>query len=67
MTKFKTILILLLVPAIMASCAPTNPGCAGWQRVHGDAASVDWLAANDPQMLRDVLGNYEFGVAQGCW
>jgi len=28
---------------------------------------VDWLAANDPAALQDMIAHAEFGRAQGCW
>jgi hypothetical protein len=28
---------------------------------------VDDLAANDPDALKAMIGNHEFGKSQGCW
>ena len=68
MPKFRKTLILLTAPAVLASCVAQAPNeCAGWRKITGAGSSVEWLAQNDPQMLRGVIGHNETGKAQGCW
>ena len=65
---FNRTLILLLAPSALACCVPTAPdGCAGWRKITGTGASVEWLAVNDPPMLEGVIAHAEFGRAKGCW
>lgn len=62
------ILTLLTGPSLLASCADqANSGCAGWQKIQMDAATVDFLAANDPRTLAGIVAHMEFGRGQGCW
>lgn len=66
--RCRTILILLTVPAALASCvSPATSNCAGWRKIQADAATVDWLGAHDPGFLRQVVAHDEFGHARGCW
>jgi hypothetical protein len=30
-------------------------------------ATVDYLAAQDPEALKALIGHQEFGRAMGCW
>jgi hypothetical protein len=60
------ILLLALVPA--ASCAPVaSDTCAGWKPVYLAGSTVDYMAANDPEPLKVLIGNHEFGKTAGCW
>lgn len=61
------ILTLLSGPLALASCAPVNSGCAGWERIMLDAATVDYLAANDTRTLAGIVAHAEFGQVMGCW
>jgi hypothetical protein len=69
MLTFNKILILPLVLATAASCAPTSDqgACAGWRPVLVADASVDYLAANDRPALEALIGHHETGKAAGCW
>lgn len=68
LTKWKVTRALLLPLIALVSCAPSaSSECAGWRQITGARASVEWLAANDPQFLRAVIAHAEFGRAQGCW
>lgn len=61
-------LTLLIAPAVLASCAtPSLDGCAGWRAIRVADASVDDLAANDPETLKALIGHHETGTARGCW
>lgn len=61
-------LTLLLVPLVLASCAtPNTNACAGWRPVRASAETVDYMAQNDPEALKEMIGHAEFGQAQGCW
>lgn len=65
---FRKTWIWLLVPAVLASCAPSgDPGCAGWRPVRVADATVDYLASRDPQALAALIAHHEAGVARGCW
>lgn len=57
-----------LALAALASCA-TSPSdtCAGWKPIRLSGASIDYLAAKDPQALKSLIGHQEFGKAMGCW
>jgi hypothetical protein len=67
MTSLKT-LILLTGLAALASCAPVaNDTCAGWKPVYLAGSTVDYMAAHDPQPLKTMIGNHEFGKAADCW
>jgi hypothetical protein len=59
----------LLALAPLASCAvPTPPdNCAGWKKIAGAEESVIYLAAHDPDFLRDTITHNLFGRAQHCW
>lgn len=64
----RMILTLLIAPAALASCGPTaDAGCAGWRPVRVADATVDYLAARDPQTLAALIAHHEFGQSQGCW
>lgn len=64
----RTILTLLIAPVALASCGPTaDAGCAGWRPVRVADATVDYLAARDPQTLAALIAHHEFGQSQGCW
>jgi hypothetical protein len=56
---------------MLASCgliSPTvDPGCAGWRPIRVADATVDHLAANDPQTLAALIAHHEAGQARGCW
>lgn len=61
-------LILLSVPAVLASCAPTtSDGCAGWRPVRVSAETLDYLAQNDAETLKALIAHQETGQARGCW
>ncbi len=61
-------LTLPLALAALASCATTpSDGCAGWKPVRMAGATVDYLAAQDPEALKGLIGHLEFGRAMGCW
>ena len=65
LTKMWTLLLAL---GALASCAPVpNEPCAGWRPVRMAGASVDYLAANDPQALAQIVAHYEFGQRMRCW
>jgi hypothetical protein len=55
--------------ALAASCTTPRPSdpCAGWSFIDGQDASLVWLAAHDPLLLRAVIAHDEFGQSQGCW
>lgn len=57
---------LLLALAVLASCVSPD-ACAGWRPIRMGAASVEYLAAHDPDALRAVIGHAEFAKLQGCW
>lgn len=59
--------ILLIALGGLASCAPTSNGCAGWRLIKMAAPTVDYMAAHDPEALRDVIAHAEFGQSRGCW
>jgi hypothetical protein len=59
---------LLLVLGVSACSAPAiDAGCAGFRPVLLAGASIDYLAASDPQALAAMIGNHEMGQARGCW
>ncbi|MBI1218598.1 MAG: hypothetical protein GC186_08625 [Rhodobacteraceae bacterium] len=61
---------LRATPAAMerASCATNSGvGCAGSKPIRLSGASVDTLAAKDPEALKAMIGHQEFGRAMGCW
>jgi hypothetical protein len=62
-------LILLTAPVALASCVASGPsdGCAGWRPVRVSAATVDYLAQNDPETLKALIAHQETGKARGCW
>lgn len=64
----KTLTLLAALGALV-SCAPTgDPGaCAGWRPVRISAATLDYLAARDPQTLAALIAHQEQGRAMGCW
>ena len=64
---WRMILTLPLVLASLASCVSPGSECAGWEPITVADATVDWLAAHDPAMLRQVIAHAEFGQHQGCW
>ena len=57
-------LSLLVVPA---SCALKNDLCTGWGQVQVADATVDYLAQNDDQALREMIANQRYGQTLGCW
>lgn len=59
----------LCAALVLPGCMTTSPAneCAGWRQIKGAGASVEWLARNDPQMLRGVIGHNETGQALRCW
>jgi len=60
--------ILLLSLGLLASCAtPNTDACAGWRPVQADSATVDFLAQNDPDTLKAMIGHQQTGQARGCW
>ena len=61
-------LTLPLVLAALGSCA-TSPsdGCAGWKPVRVAEGTAEYLAAEDPEALKALIGHQEFGRAMGCW
>ena len=64
----RTILVLLIAPSVLASCVAPANNCAGWEAIQADQeATLEWLAAHDPAMLRQVITHDEFGQGQGCW
>ncbi|MDZ7905183.1 MAG: hypothetical protein U5N55_11970 [Cypionkella sp.] len=69
MQTFNRTLTLCLALVGLASCvAPSPDGCAGWKVISTNRAeTIDYLAANDPQFLRGVIGHAETGSARGCW
>ena len=69
MMRFSRTLTLCAALGPLASCVTTSPAndCAGWRQITGESASVEWLAANDPQFLRAVIGHNETGQARRCW
>jgi len=66
MTSRRT-LTLLLVLGSLASCAATDPGCAGWRPIRVADATVDYLATHDRQTLAALIAHHEMGQARGCW
>jgi hypothetical protein len=42
-------------------------GCAGWKPVRMAGGTVEYLAAQDPETLKALIGHQEFGRAMGCW
>lgn len=61
-------LIFPLGLGALASCGdPVDPGCAGWRPVWVDDATVDYLAAHDPQALAALTAHQEYGQQRGCW
>jgi hypothetical protein len=65
---YRKTLISLLALGALASCAtPAADPCAGWRPVTLLDPSVDYLAANDPQALREIVTHFEFGRARECW
>lgn len=59
---------MLLALAASASCAPIeSDGCAGWRPILVADATVDYLAASDPQTLAALIAHHQFGQRQGCW
>ena len=68
--RYATILILPLALAGLASCAPpvkVDP-CAGWEAIWTDQpGTIDWLDANDPRLLEQIIVHDEFGQRQKCW
>jgi hypothetical protein len=67
--KLTKTLILLIALGALASCVTTAPsdGCAGWRPVRVSAATVDYLAQNDPETLKALIAHQETGTARGCW
>lgn len=67
--RFRKTLILLAALGGLASCVQTATpdACAGWKPVRVSAASLDHLAAHDPQALAALISHHEFGQSQGCW
>jgi hypothetical protein len=68
----KRSMVLLTLPlwlGTLASCGPvTRPdACAGWRQVQVADATVDYLAAHDPQTLKALIGHQQTGQAKGCW
>ena len=66
MTSRRT-LTLLAALGILASCAATDTGCAGWRPIRVADATVDYLAANDRQTLAALIAHHEFGTHLNCW
>ncbi|MDH2326022.1 hypothetical protein QCN27_03985 [Cereibacter sp. SYSU M97828] len=67
MTSLKT-KTLLPVLAVVGSCGlNVADGCAGWEQIRVADATVDYLAANDPTTLEELIGHHEFGRGRGCW
>ena len=66
--RLKTRMTLAL-PILLAAAACSVPSdrCAGWEAVRLGSASVDYLAANDPQALKELIAHHQFGQSQGCW
>ena len=61
-------LILCAVPMMLASCAtPNTDACAGWLPVRASAETVDYLAQNDQEALKEMIAHAEFGHSQKCW
>ena len=61
-------LTLCAALSLLASCVtPNTDGCAGWRKVQASDEAVGWLAAHDPEALKDVISHAEYGKAQGCW
>ncbi|ADO42396.1 hypothetical protein EIO_1253 [Ketogulonicigenium vulgare Y25] len=68
MRKSLMMLTWLTALSVLASCGPRiEAGCAGWRQVQVAGATVDYLAEQDPQALRALIGHQEFGMAAGCW
>ncbi len=57
-----TLALVTLISGCVTSGA--GSGCAGWQAIRLDAASIDGLTDRD---ARAVLAHNEFGKARGCW
>lgn len=68
MKSLMTLILPLALAALVASCGPKPAtDCAGWRAVTLDDATVDRLAAEDPQALREIISHHETGRARGCW
>ena len=64
------ILIWLLALVLLGSCDLTPPSsdhCAGFKPITTTAATVDYLVAHDPELLKEITGHDEFGRKIGCW
>lgn len=54
---------------LLTSCAPkaSPDGCAGWEPLQAAEATVERLAVDDPQTLRQMIAHNETGQQRGCW
>ena len=68
---FETTLILPLALVGLVSCgapAPKIDRCDGWEAIWTEKpATIDWLDANDPRLLEQIIVHDEFGQRQECW
>ena len=55
----------------LVSCggpAPKIDRCDGWEAIWTEKpATIDWLDANDPRLLEQIIVHDEFGQRQECW
>ena len=65
--SIKTLTSLLALAPLALCAVPSPDGCAGWRPVQADSATVDFLAQNDPDTLKAMIGHQETGTARGCW
>ncbi|MDI9407829.1 MAG: hypothetical protein QM523_01120 [Candidatus Pacebacteria bacterium] len=41
--------------------------CAGWKRLQIAGATVEYMAATDPEGLEGLIAHNEFGARSNCW
>lgn len=61
-------LILWLALSGLVSCGEVVPSeCAGWEKISVAETSAEYLAANDPRALEEIIAHAEFGRKMNCW
>lgn len=67
MRSIRTLTLPLALAALGSRATSPSDGCAGWKPERMAGATVEYLAAEDPDALKALIGHQEFGRAIGCW
>lgn len=61
MTKLRLLVLMTCVAALTVGCQTMASHCDGWKPALMKRATANYLARNDPAVLRAIVGHNEHG------